>query len=338
MGTGYDGELVVRRNKSAQASGALAYGLAGPGFTCADPACIRGTFPANGRDGVVTLNTVLATGTVANGTPAPFWMIATHEFGHMLDWPHSYTGAGTGCWGQQYDNPVDVMSRPPSGSPPACGHAGDSFPTAPQRTIAINRYAAGWLSPSLVAVHRASGAVYTLGVEGSGATEMLVVPSADGAAFTTLEIRAGGGTGPDATLQASGVVVHRVDQGPDPQCFTVAQLGLDRCSGLDRRVQPFGAQPDSYAQVVGPGAVVDLGGVTLAVGAVGGTTMQVQLNGTTASFGHIAACGRYTACMGTFIKAATSAPSLVCLVGPGSNVGRDIPPRPYNVDLPTLGL
>ena len=174
------------------------------------------------------------------------------------------------------------MSRPPSGTPPACGHAGDSFPTAPQRTIAINRYAAGWLAPSLVAVHHASGTVYTLGVEGSGATEMLVVPSSDGAAFTTLEVRAGGGTGPDATLQASGVVVHRVDQGADPQCFTVFQLGLDRCSGLDRRVQPFGAPPDSYAQVLGPGAVVDLGGVTLSVLSPAGATMQVRLDGTTA--------------------------------------------------------
>ena len=97
LGTGFDGELVVRRNNSAQASGALAYGVAGPGFPCADPACARGTFPDNGRDGVVTLNTLVDTGTVANGTPAPFWMIATHEFGHTLDWPHSYTGTGTGA-------------------------------------------------------------------------------------------------------------------------------------------------------------------------------------------------------------------------------------------------
>jgi hypothetical protein len=336
LGAGYDGELVVRRNNSAQASGALAYGVAGPGFACSDPACARGTFPANGRDGVVTLNTLIDTGTVANGTPAPFWMIATHEFGHTLDWPHSYTGTGTGCWGQQYDNPVDVMSRPPSGSPPACGHVGDSFPTAPQRTIAVNRYAAGWLAPSLVAVHRASGTTYTLGVQGSGATEMLVVPSSDGAAFTTLEVRAGGGTGPDATLLASGVVVHRVDQGPDPQCFTVFQLGLDRCSGLDRRAQPFGAQPDSYAQVLMPGAAVDLGGVTLSVLSAAGATMQVRLDGTTASFGHIAACGRFASCAGTVINAATPAPSFVCLVGAGSNAGRDIPDRRSVVAIPTL--
>jgi hypothetical protein len=133
------------------------------------------------------------------------------------------------------------------------------------------------------------------------------------------------------------VVVHRVDQGPDPQCFTVAQLGLDRCSGLDRRVQPFGAHPDSYAQVLGAGAVVDLGGVTLTVRSAVGVTMQVQLNGTTASFGHIVACGRIAACAGTFINGATAAPSLVCLVGPGSLAGRDIPQlRPAATDVPTL--
>ena len=325
LGTGFDGELVVRRNTSANASGALAYGLAGPGFTCSDPACARGTFPDNGRDGIVTLNTIIDTGTVANGTAAPFWMIATHEFGHTLDWPHSYTGTGVGCWGQQYDNPVDVMSRPPSGSPPACGHSGDSFPTAPQHTIAINRYAAGWLAPSLVAVHHGPSATYTVGVEGSGATELVVVPSDDGAAFTTLELRAGGGSGPDSTLQASGVVVHRVDQRADPQCFTVFQLGLDRCSGLDRRVQPFGAHPDSYAQVFGPGAVVDLGGVTMTVLSAAGGTMQVQLTGLYAGFGHIPSCGRFVSCAGAFLSGSAATPAFVCLVGSGSNAGRDIP-------------
>jgi hypothetical protein len=166
---------------------------------------------------------------------------------------------------------------------------------------------------------------------------MLIVPSADGAAFTTLEVRAGGGTGPDATLQASGVVAHRVDQRADPQCFTVAALGLDRCSGLDRRVQPFGAQPDSYAQVFMPGAVVDLGGVTMTVVSSAGGTMQVQLNGTVASFGHIPACGRTTLCAGMSISAATAAPTFVCLVGGGSTAGRDFPLRPPTaVTLPSL--
>ncbi len=325
LGSGYDGELVVRRNNSAGAGGVLAYGKAGPGFTCADPACARGLYPTNGRDGIVTLNTLLDTGTVANGTPAPFWMIATHEFGHMLDWPHSYTGTGTGCWGGQYDNPVDVMSRPASGSPPSCGHNGDSFPTDPQRTVALNRYAAGWLAPSLVAVHRQSGAVYNLGAEASGATELLVVASPDGGAFTTIEARVGGGTGPDATLSASGVAVHRVDQRPDPQCFTVFRLGLDRCSGLDRRIQPFGATADAYAHVFGPGAVVDLGGVTLTVLSASNGVFTVRLDGTTAMFGHIPACGVYAACLGSSIMATAAAPTFVCLVGAGSAAGRDVP-------------
>jgi hypothetical protein len=296
LASGFDGELVVRRHNSAAMSGVKAYGKAGPGFTCADPVCARGTYPTNGRDGIVTLNTLLGVGDSANGTPPPFWMVATHEFGHTLDWPHSYTGTGAGCWGSQYDNPVDLMSRPATGSPDTCARLGGAFPTDPQRTLALNRYAAGWLAPSLVAVHRQSGATYDLGVEGSGATELLVVPSPDGAAFTTLEARVAGGTGPDATLLASGVAVHRVDQ-----------------------------RADTYNHVFGPGAVVDLGGVTLTVVSASATTFTVRLDGTTAAFGHIAACGVYAPCMGTAIVDVAAAPTVVCLVGAGSGAGRDVP-------------
>ena len=323
LGNGFDAELVVRRNNSRAMPNAIAYGLAGPGFPCADPACLPSAYPDNGRDGVVTLNTLLETGAPASGTSPPFWMIATHEFGHTLDWPHSYTGTGLGCWGSQYDNPLDVMSRPPSGAPPSCA-APAAFPTSPQRTIAINRYAAGWLDPSLVRVHHQSGSTYDVGAQGSGAPELLIVPSPDGAAFTTVEVRIGGGSGPDATLQASGVVVHRVDQRPDPNCFAVFRLGLDRCSGLDRRVQPLGATPDAYAHVFGAGAVVDLGGVTLSVQTLAGGVATVRLDGTTATIGHIAPCGVYTACAGTSISRAPAG-SFVCLVGTPAGLGRDIP-------------
>ena len=121
------------------------------------------------------------------------------------------------------------------------------------------------------------------------------------------------------------MVVHLVDQRADPQCFTVFQLGLDRCSGLDRRVQPFGAHPDTYAQVFGPGAVVDLGGVTMTVLSAAGGTMQVQLTGLYAGFGHIPSCGRFVSCAGAFLSGSAATPAFVCLVGSGSNAGRDIP-------------
>jgi hypothetical protein len=169
---------------------------------------------------------------------------------------------------------------------------------------------------------------------------MVVVPSPDGAAYTTLEARVGGTAGDlDVALQASGIAVHRVDQRPDAECFTVVRLGLDRCSGLDRRVQPFGGHADSYAHVFGNGTSVDLGGVTMTVTAAGPGRFSVRLDGTVAAFPAIPACGVYSACLGTAIMAQTAS-TFVCLVGAGRSAGRDAPasiggPLPSDVTLMT---
>ena len=278
----YDGALYVRDTPSF----GTAYGLAGPGFTCEDVQCAPGTYPANSRDGIITLNTLLAVKPSLAGTPSPYSFIVAHEFGHMLDWPHSYTGAG-GCWGGQYDNPVDLLSRPPgAGKCPSDAQ----LPHEPDPDgRGLNRYAAGWLSPSLVRVHQVSGTTYTIGTEGSGAPELLVVRSADGAAYTTLEARVGGLGDDDQNLGVAGIAVHRVDQRPSNTCLTVQLFGDDFCGGLARREQPFGPQgsvPDSDQHVLATGAHVELGGVTVTVVAhPTAKTFQVRVVGvTTAAF------------------------------------------------------
>jgi hypothetical protein len=312
----YDGALFVRDTPSGTAT---AYGLAGPGVTCEDAACAPLTYPDNSRDGLITLNTLIGgVGPDLPVTKSPYSFVVAHEFGHMLDWPHTYTGVG-GCWGGQYDNPIDLLSRP--AGPGTCPSG--SFSTAPIRTVALNRYAAGWLDPSLVRMHDVSGTTYTLGSAGSGAPELLVVRSADGAAYTSLEIRVGGVGDDDQTLGVAGVAVHRVDQRGAGTCLTVQLFGVDYCGGLARREQPWGpggAVPDSDQHVLLVGQSVDLGGVVATVvGRPTTTTFQVTVTGTvTAAFPLLPY--RSQDAIGTTVS--SSGPGVVCLVGtpptPGS--------------------
>ena len=201
----------------------------------------------------------------------PYWFVAAHELGHMLAWPHSYTGTT----GSQYDNPLDLMSRPPMPN---------YQPRAPQLTLAFNRFAAGWLDAAKVAVHRGLSGSYTIGAMGSGAPELLVVPGTEPGAFVTLEVRQA--TGWDSSLAITGVAIHRVDQ-RSGMCTTAASqnlggFGLQRCTNLERRQQQFGPQgviANSYANVVGAGSVVDLGGAVVTISDAGGGRFRVDVSG-----------------------------------------------------------
>ena len=82
--------------------------------------------------------------------------IATHELGHGLCWPHSYSGAT----GDEYDNPADVMSF------------AHNWPIG---TLAVNRYAAGWIHPNQVSVHQDSARSYTLSPCCTGDNQLLAL-------------------------------------------------------------------------------------------------------------------------------------------------------------------
>ena len=136
------------------------------------------------------------------------WLyFVAHEMGHAVGFPHSYGGRVLVSVGfehrgetllpegtvSEYDNPMDVMSN--------LGNLGG--------TVAVNRYAAGWIDPANVAVHPGGAArTYELRAPGLGGTQMLVLPSDDFGIFTMLGARAA--TGYDSSIPKEGVEVYRV--------------------------------------------------------------------------------------------------------------------------------
>jgi len=129
----------------------------------------------------------------------PDLLTAAHELGHALGFSHS---------GRQdpYDNPMDVMSGAPSG------------PTLGVGTIAINRYAAGWIDPEQVAIYPGSGVLrYRLSPPGDGGTQILVVRSG-GTPYLTMGARVRKGF--DSMIPKEGVETYVVDMLP-ADCGTV---------------------------------------------------------------------------------------------------------------------
>ena len=112
-----------------------------------------------------------------------------HEIGHgWMAWPHSYaevpwraaTGENLGLQ-NPYSNFYDVMSG--LDLSPILGWDHDM-----PATLAINRYAAGWIDPGDVALHLTDSAAYTLSRPFEDGHQFLVIHSGRRHAFTTLEV------------------------------------------------------------------------------------------------------------------------------------------------------
>ena len=113
-----------------------------------------------------------------------------HEIGHgWMAWPHSYAEV---LWKPDasveeidvpnpYSNYVDFMS-----SLSLVEQLGwnQDMPS----TLAVNRYAAGWIAPSQVALHLSDNGTYTLQPPRKDGYQFLVVSSGRRYAFTTLEV------------------------------------------------------------------------------------------------------------------------------------------------------
>ena len=112
-----------------------------------------------------------------------------HELGHgWMAWPHSYSEVPWKAESAEaletpnpYSNLYDVMSS--LALIPIFGWS-HNMPW----TLAINRYAAGWIPPRDVALHLHDHATYTLSKPGEIGYQMLVVHSGRRYAFTTLEV------------------------------------------------------------------------------------------------------------------------------------------------------
>lgn len=152
--------------------------------------------------------------------------IAVHELGHAQCWPHSYSGET----GSEYDNPADVMSY------------SQNWPVG---TIAVNRYASGWIHPDAVRVHRNSTDTYSLSPCCSGGVQMLAVLPQEASAqqvdfnrqWWHLEVRdpkdeRERGLADYEVGKQLGVSVHWIDQ----------NLGM----GADRRQAQVGNQTDFW--------------------------------------------------------------------------------------------
>ena len=112
-----------------------------------------------------------------------------HEIGHgWMLWPHSYTEL---AWRPNrnapyqtpnfYSNVYDFMSEL-SLARPTGWH--QDIPA----TLAVNRYAAGWIEPKDVALHLSDAGTYRLSKPRASGYQFLVIHSGRPGAFTTLEV------------------------------------------------------------------------------------------------------------------------------------------------------
>ena len=109
-----------------------------------------------------------------------------HEIGHgWMMWPHSYAEVR---WDEEednlpnpYSNVLDFMST--VAPLPVPGWRQD-MPS----TLAVNRYAAGWIGPEEVALHLGDSGTYTLQPPRQRGYQFLVISSGGKHAFTTVEV------------------------------------------------------------------------------------------------------------------------------------------------------
>ena len=171
-------------------------------------------FPDNDRSVIGGGEVLVVSPGEADGGPPPLISILAHEFGHTLFFPHSYH-LRPGF----YDNPMDIVSDP------------EAAPGLYVGTIAINRYAAGWIDQEDVAVYSGGEkARYTLAPPGETGTQMLVLRSGEGG-FVTLGARVRKGY--DSGIPEEGVESYFIAT----ETSRCGRRGWTPCVGLERPTQ-----------------------------------------------------------------------------------------------------
>ena len=183
-----------------------------------------------------------------------------HEIGHTLTFPHSFTGWAHDPDVSHYDNPMDLMSG--SGAATLTWATGPPTVTqVPIGTLAINRYAAGWIPQEQVDIYEGGASTHRLGILGSESTQMLVIPSQTAGVFLTLGARMKKGF--DSYIPKEGVEVYMIDQ--RPEACTFPEYGS--CWGTSQRNMPFPVVPgDPTAHVLSINDSIELeNGTTISV-------------------------------------------------------------------------
>ena len=185
------------------------------------------------------------------------WSLVAHEIGHTLGWNHVPYQDGS-----SYGNANDIMS----------GIRGVG-------TAAWNRYAAGWMDPGYVEIHRYGKVTYRLGGVGSDNTQMVVVPGPEVGTLYTVSARV---VGPYDGADTAGVEVHRIDQTLRPgQSGCARHEGAGACFGTATAIEaivPPGSveyEPASWQA----GDVVKIGSVRVEVTAADANGFTVVVDG-----------------------------------------------------------
>lgn len=223
--------------------------------------CTIGSFPDNGR-----LLLVGALAVVGGTEGPPVASTVAHEVGHVLEFPHSFVNEGTGA-DTEYNNPLDAMSH-------------ELFESEVDGvlmsggTLAVNRYAAGWIGPDQVAVHEGGTATYEIVPIGHDGIQLLAVRSMDPRAFVAIDVRVQQRY--DSALAVEGVTVHAVDQRPGACPEPVDGV----CSGVRRRHQQLPPNPHSHDHVLQSETMLETVGLRIEVLERDGDVFTVRVTGT----------------------------------------------------------
>ena len=173
--------------------------------------------------------------------------------GRTLGWAGSYTGVLPEYAPTRRDNPMGMMSTGNSGAL----HVG---------TIAVNRYAAGWIAPDQVHVYDGGADRVVLNVDWEPGTQMIVLPSGEQGHFLSLGARVA--KRHDWGIPKEGVEAYIVKhQCDDEYCYGANRRQIPWPHDTETRIDErnYLRLKNPLKHVLGVGQSLEWNGITVAV-------------------------------------------------------------------------